>query len=97
MDIKPDKEKYNRGDDVKLLFTTPFEGRMLVTVERDKVLKHYYVNTDNKSASLTLKGDDDLVPNAYVSATLFRPMDGADMPLDGGARLPQYLRGKHAR
>ncbi len=81
VDIKPDKDKYNRGEDVKLLFTTPFEGRMLVTVERNKVLKHYFVNTDNKSASLTLKGDDDLIPNAYVSATLFRPMDGAAMPL----------------
>ena len=81
VDIKPDKEKYNRGDEVKLLFTTPFEGRMLVTVERDRVMKHYFLNTDNKSASLTLKGDDELVPNAYVTATLFRPMDGTEMPL----------------
>ena len=81
VDIKPDKDKYSKGDAVKLLFTTPFEGRMLVTVERDKVMKHYYLTTENKSASLTIKGDDDLVPNAYVSATLFRPMDGAEMPL----------------
>lgn len=81
VDIKPDKEKYNLGDDVKLLFTTPFEGRMLVTVERNKLLKYYYVNTSNKSASLSFKADDGFVPNVYVTATLFRPMDGADMPL----------------
>jgi uncharacterized protein YfaS (alpha-2-macroglobulin family) len=54
VDIKPDKDKYSRGDEIRLLFTTPFEGRMLVTVERDKVMKHYFLNTDNKSASLTL-------------------------------------------
>ncbi len=100
VDIRPDKDKYSKGESVKLLFTTPFEGRMLVTIERDKVMKHYYLSTENKSASLTLKGDDDLVPNAYVSATLFRPMDGAEMPLtvahgfrnisveDAGDRMP---------
>ncbi len=81
VDIKPDKEKYSLGDEVKLLFTTPFEGRMLVTVERDKLLKHYYLSTSNKSASLSFKADDICVPNVYVTATLFRPMDGADMPL----------------
>lgn len=81
VEIKPDKEKYNMGDEVKLLFTTPFEGRMLVTVERDQMLKHYYVNTNNKSASLSFKADEVCVPNVYVTATLFRPMDGSDMPL----------------
>ncbi|MBS1774032.1 MAG: alpha-2-macroglobulin family protein [Bacteroidetes bacterium] len=79
--IKPDKEKYNIGDDMNILLTTPFEGRMLVTVERDKVLRHYYVSTQNKSASITLKADDVCVPNVYITATLFRPMDGTDMPL----------------
>lgn len=81
VDIKPDKDKYNMGEDVKLLFTTPFEGRMLVTVERDKLLKHFYLSTSNKSASLSFKAEDMCVPNVYVTATLFRPMDGADMPL----------------
>ena len=81
VDIKPNKTKYNYGEDVKLLFTTPFEGRILVTVERNKLLKHYYVNTNNKSASLYFKADDACVPNVYISATLFRPMDGSDMPL----------------
>jgi uncharacterized protein YfaS (alpha-2-macroglobulin family) len=81
VDIRPDKEKYNLGEEVKLLFTTPFEGRMLVTVERDKLLKHYYVTTSSKSASLSFKADDLCVPNVYITATLFRPMDGTDMPL----------------
>ncbi len=79
--IKTDKEKYNQGDNVNVLFTTPFEGRMLVTVERNKMIRYYYVNTKNKSASLSLRSDEAYLPNVYISATLFRPMDGSDMPL----------------
>jgi uncharacterized protein YfaS (alpha-2-macroglobulin family) len=81
VEIKPDKEDYRQGESINLLFTTPFEGRMLVTVERDKVLKYYFVQTNNKSASLKIPASDALVPNAYISATLFRPMDGAELPL----------------
>ncbi len=79
--IKTDKEKYRTGENMNLLFTTPFEGRMLVTVERDKVIRHYYLNTQNRSASLSVKADDEGVPNVYITATLFRPMEGDNMPL----------------
>lgn len=81
VDIKPGKDKYQPGEEMKFLFTTPFDGRMLVTVERDKIIEHRYLNTQNKSASLSIKAGDWAVPNVYVTATLFRPMSGADMPL----------------
>lgn len=79
--IKLNQERYNVGDDMDILFTTPFDGKLLVTLERDKVLRHLYLTTQNKSASLRLKAEDLMAPNVYVSATLFRPMDGADIPL----------------
>ncbi len=81
VDIKTDKEKYQSGETINALFTTPFEGKMLVTVERDHLIKYYYLDTKNKAASLSLKTDGDYLPNVYISATLFRPMDGSDMPL----------------
>jgi uncharacterized protein YfaS (alpha-2-macroglobulin family) len=81
VDIKTDKEKYGEGETINALFTTPFEGKMLVTVERDHLIKYYYLDTKNKAASLSLKTDDEYLPNIYISATLFRPMDGSDMPL----------------
>ena len=81
VDIKPDKKEYNVGDNVNVLLTTPFEGRVLVTLERDHVLKYYYVNTKNKSASISFKAGDEHLPNVYVTATLIRPMTGDDMPL----------------
>ncbi len=79
--IKTDKKEYNLGENIKVLFTTPFEGRMIVTLERAGVLKYYQLNTHNKTAELVLKGEEAMIPNVYVSATLFRPMDGNDMPL----------------
>lgn len=79
--IKTDKDKYALGDNMNVLLTTPFEGRMLVTVERDKVMKYYFLDTKNKTASLNLPTNDMYVPNVYITATLFRPMDGSDMPL----------------
>ncbi|PZP51961.1 MAG: hypothetical protein DI598_01865 [Pseudopedobacter saltans] len=79
--IKANKENYNKGDDIDLLFTTPFEGRMLVSVERNNVLEHYFLQTNNKTACLRVKATDAYLPNVYIAATLFRPMKGDDMPL----------------
>jgi uncharacterized protein YfaS (alpha-2-macroglobulin family) len=81
VEIKADKKKFELGENVSLLFTTPFEGRMLVTLERDHVINYYYLNTKNKSASLSFKAGEEHLPNVYVTATLFRPMGGDDMPL----------------
>jgi len=81
VEIKTDKADYNAGDNVNVLFTTPFEGKLLVTLERDHMLKHYYLETKNKSASLSLKAGEEHLPNIYVAATLIRPMGGDDMPL----------------
>lgn len=76
-----DKEKYEVGDEAKILLKAPFAGKILVTVERNKVLQHFYVETDKKSAEIELDITDDMLPNAYVTATLIRKMDGTDMPL----------------
>ncbi|MDI9866633.1 MG2 domain-containing protein [Flectobacillus sp. DC10W] len=76
-----DKEKYQTGDKVKVLFKTPFAGKLLVTIERNKVLEYHYLDTDKKSAELSFKVDDEHLPNVYVSATLIRPLDDSNMPL----------------
>ncbi len=84
VEIKTDKKEYNTGDKVSALFTTPFEGKILVTLERDHMIKYYYLNTKNKSASLSFGADEIYMPNVYITATLFRAMDGSDMPLTVG-------------
>lgn len=76
-----DKPAYQVGDKAKVLFKTPFAGKLLVTVERNQVLEHHYLETDNKSAEFTFSLGDEHLPNAYVTATLIRPLDNSNLPL----------------
>ncbi|WP_165370433.1 alpha-2-macroglobulin family protein [Hymenobacter persicinus] len=79
--IEADKAKYQPGDVAKLLLKTPFAGRVLVTVERDKVLDHFYVTTDEKSARVSIPIRGNHVPNIYVTATAIREITDNRLPL----------------
>lgn len=101
--IKTDQAIYQVGKPVKVLFTTPFDGKLLVTLERGHLYKYYYLNTVKKSATLTLKAKAEYIPNVYITATLIRPMDHSTLPLvvahgyqpllveDPGGQLPLKL------
>jgi uncharacterized protein YfaS (alpha-2-macroglobulin family) len=81
IDITPDKSSYSTGETMTVLFTTPFSGRLLVTMENDKVVSHQYVNVDKRSAKLDIKLTDAHLPNVYITATLIKPHDVSDIPL----------------
>ncbi|OWY23157.1 alpha-2-macroglobulin [Sphingobacteriales bacterium UPWRP_1] len=81
IDIEFDKESYQAGQTANVLLKAPFEGRMLVTVERDKVLRYLFVNTDKKVAKIDLQIPDEYVPNVFVAATLIRPAKELSVPL----------------
>lgn len=81
IDISLDKESYSVGDGAKVLFKTPFSGRMLVTVERDGIISHQYLEVAKRTASLDLKLIGDHVPNVYITATLIKPHAVSDIPL----------------
>jgi uncharacterized protein YfaS (alpha-2-macroglobulin family) len=73
VDIVLDKEKYAPGEKAHVLFVTPFAGKMLVTVERDNILDYQYVNVTGNSVELDIDLGPEHLPNAYITATLFRP------------------------
>lgn len=79
--IELDKKSYLSGESVKALFKTPFDGRMLVTLETDRVISHQYVEVSNRNANLDLKLTGDHVPNVYITATLIKPHEVSDIPL----------------
>jgi uncharacterized protein YfaS (alpha-2-macroglobulin family) len=79
--METDREAYQTGDNAKILFKTPFDGRLLVTVERNHVLEQHILTTDKKAAELILKIKEAHLPNVFVTATLIRKMDDTDMPL----------------
>ena len=72
VEIVFDKKEYQPGEKAKVLFTCPFSGKLLVTVERNEVLEYQYINVENKSAEINLTLNDNYMPNVYVTATLFK-------------------------
>ncbi|MGA2297832.1 MAG: MG2 domain-containing protein, partial [FCB group bacterium] len=72
IDIVLDKKVYQPGEKAKVLFTCPFSGKMLVTIERNGVYDEQYVDVENKSAEIYLPVYDNYMPNVYISATLFK-------------------------
>ena len=76
-----DKPAYQTGDKANVLFKAPFDGKLLVTVERNKVLEQHWLTTANKSAELSFSISNEHLPNVYVTATLIRAIDNLSLPL----------------
>lgn len=81
IDMTFDKENYEVGEKAKVLFKTPFDGRILVTVEKDDVLQHFYINTQNRAAEFSFLTTEAFLPNVYITATLFKAHKQTDFPL----------------
>jgi uncharacterized protein YfaS (alpha-2-macroglobulin family) len=81
IDIETDKKLYKPGDAAKILFKAPFNGRMLVTIEQDKVISYQYVNAEKRSASVDIKITPEHLPNIFVTATLIKPHGISEIPL----------------
>ncbi len=79
--IISDKESYSVGETANLLFKTPFQGKLLVTVERNNVLEHHILKTNNRATTLALLIKDGFAPNVYISTTLIKPHEESDIPL----------------
>ncbi|WP_077923083.1 alpha-2-macroglobulin [Spirosoma sp. 209] len=76
-----DKPAYQTGDKAKILFKAPFDGKLLVTIERNRVMEQQWLTTNNKSAEWSFAVGADHLPNVYVTATLIRAMDNTNLPL----------------
>lgn len=79
--IESDKSYYQTGENAQLLFKAPFNGKMLVTIERDNVLEKFYLNVENRTATASIHLKQSYLPNVYVTATLFKPHTESNMPL----------------
>jgi uncharacterized protein YfaS (alpha-2-macroglobulin family) len=84
VEIVPDRASYAPGDRARILFKAPFDGTMLVTVERSGVLSHRYLQVKDNASSMDLPVDDSFLPNVYVSAVLFRRLKEQSLPLLAG-------------
>jgi uncharacterized protein YfaS (alpha-2-macroglobulin family) len=86
-----DKPVYQTGDKANVLFKAPFDGKLLITVERNSVLEQVWLKTTNKSAEWNFSLGSTHLPNVYVTATLIRAIDNTNLPLTvahGFASIP---------
>ena len=81
VDIETDRAAYKAGETAKVLFKSPFDGKMLVTVETDKVVSYRYVSVEKRSASMDLTIGAEHLPNVFITATLIKPHGMSDIPL----------------
>ncbi|MCP4633148.1 MAG: hypothetical protein GY855_09510, partial [candidate division Zixibacteria bacterium] len=72
IELELDRRKYNSGDEAKLLVKAPFSGRLLLTVEKDKVLKFETYDLDSNTAEIKLPVKKEYQPNVYITATLIK-------------------------
>ena len=72
IEIVADKKSYEPGEDAKILFTTPFSGKMLLTIERNGIYSYRYIDVKSKSTEVEFQMTEDYMPNVYITATLFK-------------------------
>lgn len=72
--ITPDKGKYAPGDTALVSFRSPFGGKLLVTVETDREIFRKVISLDKGEIALDIPVDDEMIPNAYVTAWVIRPV-----------------------
>ncbi|MES2996250.1 MAG: MG2 domain-containing protein [Verrucomicrobiota bacterium] len=70
--IVADKKSYQPGETARVLVLTPIEGRALVTIEREKVLRSFTTELKMNNPVIDIPLTDDDAPNAYVSVLLVK-------------------------
>ena len=78
LDMTLDKAVYRPGEAAQLQIKAPFPGKVLLTVERDKVLRHQMFMVKEDTATLTIPVQDVYAPNVYLSAMLIRSTSGLE-------------------
>ncbi len=75
VELEFNDQYYSQGDVLKAGIRSPISGRLLVTVESDKVLWHRFYNLDANTAAIEIPLDFDLQDGAYLHAYVVRPTD----------------------
>ncbi|MFO0724294.1 MAG: alpha-2-macroglobulin [Myxococcota bacterium] len=73
-----DKPLYGPGDTANVMVRAPFAGHLYLTVERDRVLFATDVVMTGNTTSIPIPLSAAMAPNAFVVATLLRPVGSAE-------------------
>ncbi|HVO32943.1 MAG TPA: MG2 domain-containing protein, partial [Elusimicrobiota bacterium] len=73
--IVPDKDAYEIGDQARFLIQTPFTGKLIVTLEREKVYETRVLQATGHETSVSFPVEARDLPNMYVVGMLLRTPD----------------------
>jgi uncharacterized protein YfaS (alpha-2-macroglobulin family) len=71
----PKSPKLKIGQTARVLVRSPFAGRLLFTVETDRVISTRVIEMSGSGVEVPLEVSESLRPNAYVSASVIRAID----------------------
>ncbi len=72
LEMSLNKPVYRIGETAKLQIKAPFPGKLLLTIEREKILSYRTVTLRGNTASLDIPVQYGYKPNIYLSGTLIR-------------------------
>ncbi len=84
LNFTTDKEKYSKGETVKLSIPTPAEGTALISLESGtKIIDKFWIDTKKGETTCEFETTDEMDPNVYVHVTLLQPYQTTanDMPI----------------
>jgi uncharacterized protein YfaS (alpha-2-macroglobulin family) len=73
--LKPGRKSYTPGETAEILVEAPFTGTVLVSVEREKVLRSFTTRLEGNAPAIRVPLGPTDVPNVFVSVTLVRGAD----------------------
>lgn len=72
LELDLDKQEYAPGDTAIVQVRAPFSGKLLLTVERDRVLETQVHTLTGNTAKIEVPIRSEFRPNSYITATLVR-------------------------
>ena len=92
IEMSTEKDIYKLGETAQVKIKAPFEGLMMITVENSKLVNRNIRMVENGEVTFDVPITQDLRPNAWVSAWLIRPVEGADAKQWASHRAVGLLR-----
>jgi len=73
VDLVTDKKEYKPGDLAKIMVKSPYEkARALVTIEREHIIKHFFIDIKSTADTIEIPIENDYLPNVFISVILFQ-------------------------
>jgi len=69
-----DKTVYSAGEQAKLLIKSPFKGKALITISKDKLISVRSIELTEPTQEIPITIDESFGPNAYCSVTVIKPI-----------------------